>query len=436
MVLQYEERGLKMKRVLFVLLCIAANSALLFANGGIHWWANGSGTKPAEITLKNDSDIVLKKENLTLRFVDDSVIVVCDYVLFNRHSSEKQIDFAFNVTEASRASSLNYYNISVDGIKLESEFHLEKVDWGEERSYKYWELSKIKLASNKETNVSICYRIETSNDGTYYRSLFRDNSFVYNLFPALSFGDGIIEDFTLTVDASDIFGWNGKISKIEGIDIAFSGSERIVTKSFKNFDLNKHKQLKISYNIKNFYFAKLYEKYGTRFFGISAASELKEGSTIFSASNLLDGDCNTAWVEAKDDFGKNEKIKIESVHGNELITQLLLVNGFRKSSKTYYENNRVKKIALYVDGIRLGEMTFPDRPYHPVNMSNILDEGELLNLCGDFFASDTRKTWTNAAAFHVDKNIEIEILEVYPGTKYNDTCISDIYLIKAELPIP
>ena len=32
----------------------------------------------------------------------------------------------------------------------------------------------------------------------------------------------------------------------------------------KNFDLNKHKQLKISYNIKNYYFAKLYEKYADK----------------------------------------------------------------------------------------------------------------------------------------------------------------------------
>ena len=112
------------------------------------------------------------------------------------------------------------------------------------------------------------------------------------------------------------------------------------------------------------------------------------------------------------------------------------MNGFRKSEKTYYENNRVKKIALYVDGTRLGEMTFPDRPYHQVDMSNILDEGELLNLNSDFFAKNNSKVMSKAGVFCPKENIEIEILEVYPGTKYNDTCISDIYIIKAILPIP
>lgn len=385
------------------------------------------------ITLKNDADIILKKENLFLRFVDESVIVSCDYVLYNKQNEEKQLDFAFNITE-SPYDSLMYYYITVDGQKLPSELHKEICEDVNESSYSWWELSKIKLDEKKETNVSICYRVETSNDGTYYRSFFdRDNSFVYNIYPALSFGDGIIEDFSLTIDASDILSWNGKISKIEGLDVSFGNSEKIVTKQIKNLDLKKNRQIKISYNIKNYYFAKLYKMYGFRTNGISATSELKEGKVLYSASNLMDNDCRTAWVESKSDFGQKERIKIPC---SGWITQLLIVNGFRKSEKTYYENNRVKRIALYVDGVKLGEMTFPDRPYCHVDMSNILDEGELLNLNGDFFKENNGKSMSNAGAFWPKENIEIEILEVYSGTKYNDTCISDIYLIKAVLPIP
>ena len=173
--------------------------------------------------------------------------------------------------------------------------------------------------------------------------------------------------------------------------------------------------------------------YGFRTNGISATSELKEGKVLYAASNLMDNDCRAAWVESKSDFGQKERIKIPC---SGWITQLLIVNGFRKSEKTYYENNRVKRIALYLDGVKLGEMTFPDRPYCHVNMSNILDEGELLNLNGDFFKENNGKSMSNAGAFWPEENIEIEILEVYSGTKYNDTCISDIYLIKAVLPIP
>lgn len=422
-----------MRKRILILVSILISSIPLCANGGIHWGWNGSGTDPVVITLKNDADIILKKENLVLRFVDESVIVSCDYVLYNQQNEEKQFDFAFNITESSY-DSLMYYYITVDGNKLPSDLHKEAFHEENESSYSWWELSKIKLAAKKETIVSICYRVETSNDGTYYRSFFdRDNSFVYNLYPALSFGDGIIEDFSLTIDASDILSWNGKISKIEGLDVSFGNSEKIVTKQIKNLDLKKNRQIKISYNIKNYYFAKLYKMYGFRTNGISATSELKEGKVLYSASNLMDNDCRTAWVESKSDFGQKERIKIPC---SGWITQLLIVNGFRKSEKTYYENNRVKRIALYVDGVKLGEMTFPDRPYCHVDMSNILDEGELLNFNGDFFKENNGKSMSNAGAFWPKENIEIEILEVYPGTKYNDTCISDIYLIKAVLPIP
>lgn len=422
-----------MRKRILILVSILISSIPLCANGGIHWRDNGSGTALVVITLKNDADIILKKENLVLRFVDESVIVSCDYVLYNQQNEEKQFDFAFNITE-SWYDSLMYYYITVDGQKLPSDLHKEALPGENLTSYSWWELSKIKLSAKKETNISICYRVETSNDGTYYRSLFdRDNSFVYNLYPALSFGNGIIEDFCLTIDASDILSCNGKISKIEGLDVPFGNSEKIVTKHVKNLDLNKNRQLKISYNIKNYYFEKLYKMYGFRTKGISATSELREGKVLYAASSLMDNDCRTAWVESKSDFGKNERIKIPC---NDLLTQVLIVNGFRKSEKTYYENNRVKRIALYVDGVKLGEMTFPDRPYCHVDMSNILDEGELLNLNGDFFKENNGKSMSNAGAFWPKENIEIEILEVYPGTKYNDTCISDIYLINAVLPIP
>ena len=401
-----------------------------FANGGIRWYWNGSGTPPATITLKNDADISLKKENLTLRFVDDFVMVGCDYVLYNKSSSNKTIDFAFNITD-SLHDSLVYYDICVDGKKLPSELHKE-VNYDEmDGVISFWELSKISLAAKKETNVSIFYRVRTSNDGMYYANDFTDNSFIYNLYPALSFGNGIIEDFNITVDMGDVFAYNGTVKKIEGIDLAFKNSERIVSKHFSNFDLSKHKQLKITYNIKNWYFKSLYEKYPL-YAVIKASSELTEGRTVYVPSNMNDRNCDTAWVEGKSDFGKGERITINT--GRKWITQILLVNGFRKSEKTFYENNRIKRIALYVDDAKLGEMEFPDRKYCRVDMTNILDEGELLNL-GDFFSGDYSKTM-QGRGFRPDSKIEIEILDVYRGTKYNDTCVSDIYMIAAQIPIP
>ena len=418
------------RKFLTALFCLFVFLADGFCNGGIRWNWNGSGTPPATITLKNDAEISLKKENLTLRFVDDCVIVYCDYILYNKSSSNKTIDFAFNITD-SYHDSLVYYNIFADGKKLACDLHKD-VKYDEiDGIISFWALSKISLAAKKETNVSISYRVKTNNDGMYYANSFNDNSFIYNLYPALSFGNGIIEDFNITIDMGDVFAYNGTVKKIEGIDLAFKNSERIVSKHFSNFDLSKHKQLKITYNIKNWYFKSLYEKYPL-YAVINATSELTEGRTVYYASNLHDRNCDTAWVEGKSDFGKGERITINT--GRKWVTQILLVNGFRKSEKTFYENNRIKRIALYVDDVKMGEMEFPDRKYCRVDMTNILDEGELLNL-GDFFSGDYSKTM-QGRGFRPDSKIEIEILDVYKGTKYNDTCVSDIYMIAAQIPIP
>ena len=75
-----------MRKRILILVSILISSIPLCANGGIHWGWNGSGTDPVVITLKNDADIILKKENLVLRFVDESVIVSCDYVLYNQQN--------------------------------------------------------------------------------------------------------------------------------------------------------------------------------------------------------------------------------------------------------------------------------------------------------------------------------------------------------------
>lgn len=421
----------KSKKITFALFIAFTMATSAFANGGIRWYWNATGTPPAQITLKNDADISLKKENLTLRFVDDSVIVDCDYILFNKSGADKQIEFAFNITDAFH-DSLIYYSIFLNGKKIPSDFHRETSIDEVESVYKFWELSKLTLASKKESKVSVTYRMQTTNDGMHYANQFNDNSFIYNLYPALSFGNGIIEEFNVTIDVSDVIGWGGKLKKIEGVDLGFTGSDRIITGHYSNFDLNKHRQLKVTYNIKNWYFKTLYEQYA-RWPVFKADSELAEGKTVYVAANMRDLNCDTAWVEGKSDFGRGEKIKFQ-IKG--WITQILLVNGFRKTEKTFYENNRIKRIALYVDGKKLGEMEFPDRKYCRVDMTNILDEGELLNLGNFFDDRNLGKTLQSGRIFAPESDIEIEILDVYRGTKYNDTCVSDIYVMASQIPIP
>jgi hypothetical protein len=80
---------------------------------------------------------------------------------------------------------------------------------------------------------------------------------------------------------------------------------------------------------------------------------------------------------------------------------LAISNGFVDYNRPYlYEyNNRIKKIR-----IRNRENTDDYRDFELLDLPNI----------------------QTVATSSFSLNIEIEILEIYPGTKYNDTCVNFI----------
>ena len=100
------------------------------------------------------------------------------------------------------------------------------------------------------------------------------------------------------------------------------------------------------------------------------------------------------------------------------ITHFYLLNGFRKSEKTYYENNRVKKIRIAANGKSYGEYILKDRPFKEINDFNFAYEADFIDL----------------RYKSLPEEFDIEILEVYPGTKYNDTCISEIVILNVSIP--
>jgi len=140
-----------------------------------------------------------------------------------------------------------------------------------------------------------------------------------------------------------------------------------------------------------------------------ATSELKEGNIIYSAKNAVDDNILQPWAVGKTGIGEKIKLRIDT---NRLRTDaerlaayrywgLVISNGFVDYKRPYlYEyNNRIKKIRVsrgkpgeYVD------ITLEDTPQ--------LQKFEFREL----------KTEANI--------LEIEILEVYKGSRYDDTCIN------------
>lgn len=130
-----------------------------------------------------------------------------------------------------------------------------------------------------------------------------------------------------------------------------------------------------------------------------------QGSSNYRASNIKDCNHETAWVEGVKGYGIGEWIEFQDISADGTITGINILNGYVKSNKAWSENTRVKSLKVY----------YNDRPLCILELQN----SRSLQYFG---IDDLLEGYTS----HISK-LRFEILEVYPGTKYKDTVISEIY---------
>jgi hypothetical protein len=174
-----------------------------------------------------------------------------------------------------------------------------------------------------------------------------------------------------------------------------------------------------------------------------SSSELASSdvNNTYRAINLIDGNTSTAWVEGEKDDGKGQSIVLSVPLRCKSIN---IVNGYAKSATLFQKNNRVKTINLsYCIGINpdgyASETAYNFFMYkhdvsHKIDLADISDvqsfsfwlspneQSEILLEAIKNFD----KTF-NLAISSVIPFIEITIESTYKGTKYDDTCISEIF---------
>lgn len=137
-----------------------------------------------------------------------------------------------------------------------------------------------------------------------------------------------------------------------------------------------------------------------------SSSELKSLKDInYSAINIHDFDASTAWVEGIKGYGIGEKLYVEFVFEQVpiSITTLKIYNGYMKSEKAWSENSRVRTFKLYVN----------NSPYALLQLDDVAGE--------QVFSIDTFVPTKNKPL-----KLTFEIYDVYKGTKYDETAISEI----------
>lgn len=115
----------------------------------------------------------------------------------------------------------------------------------------------------------------------------------------------------------------------------------------------------------------------------------------------------TAWVEGKQNNGEGEYLLYSFPGTCPRITGVMILNGYTKNEEVWRDNGRAAKLLMY----------YNDEPYAILNLKDTRD-------CQVFDVGTLGyKNKNNAPAW----TIKFEILEVYPGDKYQDTAITEIY---------
>lgn len=154
----------------------------------------------------------------------------------------------------------------------------------------------------------------------------------------------------------------------------------------------------------------------------SISSELKPGSkNNYYARNVKDKNKSTAWVEGVEGYGIGESISFVTNTGYNYGTLLRLdsigiINGYAKSAASFSENSRVKK--LIVKATREWAFDYEEGEEPLIFTFTLKDTPEIQYL--------KFKPPANAT------EIQMKIADIYKGSKYKDTAISEISFFVVE----
>lgn len=132
---------------------------------------------------------------------------------------------------------------------------------------------------------------------------------------------------------------------------------------------------------------------------LCASSRLaSQGKNAYGVGNLVDGDEATAWVEGRKGDGIGEWLLVDFGEPKP-VTVLEVRNGYTKSQDIFSKNSRVRDIEIVTSAGITRRLSLDD--------NGALQRMELPDL--------GEATW-----------IQLRILSVYPGSKYDDTAISEL----------
>jgi len=154
-----------------------------------------------------------------------------------------------------------------------------------------------------------------------------------------------------------------------------------------------------------------------------------EWTCKYSLGKLSDGDTTTAWAEGED--GSGIGVVLIWPHQINNGKPLKIWAGYGKSNATFITNNRPKKVRVVVISAETHDFSQNDEWYRTLKVVKdsvviLKDLNGFQNLFLPTFKEESYFSQDRKEDVPYNYLLGLEILEVYPGTKYDDTCITEI----------
>lgn len=442
---------IKLRVKLLIIILSTVPLSLAWGNGGPLYLA-ASAFRSGNPICREIKDVDLLSEKLVINILRDGYCeVTVKYVLWNRSDKDYLgIDYGFpidylssvyyddkltinNIFFACNGETLNFSKSERALISRNGLEQLAPIDviYGDGQSslkeyevFRNWYYTKFDIEKYSLVNLEVRYSYRTLQCDDNSPMLLDypaevEGQLLYDFSPASSWGDGIIRDFYMEVNFCDLPDSSGTgesygVRESRGIDFQHKEPTKLIYRA-RNFDLKKAQPFFISYCVAGIPTWEIMRRnlVSTKEYSIKTSHEQK----AYPTTNLCDMNIETTWVGRVGDW-------IECTFDSNDIIGFCIVNGYQKNAQTYEQNNRVKTLRIdpQIKGIEEEVVTLRDNAYKPLYFENIKENSFWYE-----FDLTTAQSPIKTIRFTID--------EVYPGTKYNDTCISEILFFKDKRPL-
>lgn len=397
------------------------------------------------INITNNADVAIWSEQVNARVEGDYVYFKVMYEFSNNNERSVEVEAAVSflletkddegaVWNADYVKNFKAWSDDGSQVSLKEKFDagdgsdspaLSQPTTAAKTKRKSYQLS-FNMVQISSKGITVEYTVKSHfkdvKDSKNFFTKYSPRALSYDFSPALHWGKGIIRDFSFIIDCGNIPRDFIRLSGTGFGDIRWQDGLYMMSRTDMPVTKNSVLQLEYDYNVA------VFNEFITTFRAPSERvlkTKISSQADVYSSpDNLYDFDFGSVWAEGTSHQGVGEYIEV--VFDDYPLCGIAILNGSLKSEDDFTENGRLAKVKIEREYINSNnclqtETLIREVPYVPYKRVTPLNFSKSVVILADF--GDTKVP---------TRKLRLTILEAHPGTRFNKTCVSELFWLGNE----